>query len=514
MAPTIWWLVVVPLAALSCGRIRATYFWTAAIVVTVVFFYATPVPSPVVQSYVEHELEYRAVIMAGLFIVLIVFMSYVEASRSSAFQRISESSDVLRDAAEELKQSNLNLEEARDEAIEQTELKSRLMANISHELRTPLTSVLASIDLLSLTELNSKQKELVDGLSNSGHHFIYIINDVLDFSKLEANQMRLEPEVFNLKEFFEEVIELYKIEAERKKIGLSLRLDPSMPECVDADAKRFRQIVTNLLSNAIKFTESGEVTIEATSQEWNLDKVTQLRISVADTGVGIPKEAQEHLFTAFYQVDSSLNRLEGGSGLGLAICADLAKLMGGSCSVSSEVGSGATFVCELPVMMKTAEVDAANSELPSSTSGYGEAESVVSVPHHSHHKILVVEDEELNLKLLLGVLENLGYSADAACNGQEAVEAATSNSYDVIFMDCRMPVLDGIEATRIIRANELKSGEAASKIVALTGDAQENVRESCIQAGMDLLVSKPYRLADIRNVLAILTTETTQGFSD
>ena len=500
-SPTLGWLILVPLFSLAYGQRIAAYIWTLVIVATVTYFYLEPAHSFVMEGYIRYEMEYRGEIMAGLFVVLTVFLSFVERSREIAIKALIETSKGLRETPSALKQSNLELQSTRDTAIEQTNLKSRLMANISHELRTPLTGVLASIDLLLLSELTDAQSELVGSMESSSQHFIEIINDVLDFSKLEAGRMTLDVSTSSIQSLVNDASDLYRIMAEQKGLKLTVRICEDSPSHIQIDVKRVRQIMGNQISNAIKFTNTGEINIELMFSNWKCGEETLMRLSVADTGSGVPSESQEHVFSAFYQVDSSLSRPADGTGLGLAICSELAKLIGGAIRLYSEPEFGSIFVCELPVMVGEREVshsvEETNTDLIPWLSNITEA----TAQNVEKDRMLVVDDEPMNRRLLQDILRKLGYDSDQAANGEEAVEAVKSQSYQLIFMDCRMPVIDGIEATRLIREDEFRAAIPAHHIFALTGDAQENIRLQCLEAGVNSVMSKPFRFVDIRNVM-------------
>jgi len=318
-----------------------------------------------------------------------------------------------------------------------------------------------------------------------------IINDILDFSKIEADKMELENQPFDLHECVEGTLDLLMTEATEKGLRLTSRIDEQVPAVIIGDMTRLRQILINLIGNAIKFTQKGEVVVSA-----NARKDDQLHFSVRDTGIGIPPDRMDRLFQSFSQVDASITRRYGGTGLGLAISKRLCELMGGTMWVESEVGVGSTFHFTIqaetapgvaPVYPQKAPQAAAQ---PQFDSKMGER-----LPLH----ILLAEDNAVNQKLALHLLERMGYRADVAANGLEVLEALQRQPYDVILMDVQMPEMDGLEATRYIR-RELEM-DAPLRIIAMTAGATKEDREECLAAGMDDYISKPIRVEELVDAL-------------
>ncbi len=381
-------------------------------------------------------------------------------------------------------------EHAQYEAEQANKAKSLFLANMSHEIRTPLNGIIGSATLLEKTDLNKEQQGHVDTLLFSGKNLITIVNDILDFSKIESGKVLLEEVNINIRACINQVLNPLQQQASNKKVTLTCEINDSVPEFIFSDITRLNQVITNLVINAIKFSENGEVRVTV-----NLQADTQppmLAFNVKDTGIGIKKDHIDKLFSAFTQADESTTRKYGGTGLGLTICNKLVSIMGGEISVDSEVGVGSTFSFTIPFKVGT-------SENVSKQSNSNQAQLTVNPEKLDELKILIVEDNPINQNIAVNILSHLGFNSDVADNGQQAVDTLKENTYDIIFMDMQMPVMDGVEATKHI----IKNVEPAHRpiIIALTANVLSDDINLCIDAGMSDVITKPIELNKMINML-------------
>ena len=367
----------------------------------------------------------------------------------------------------------------------QTLLKSQFLANMSHEIRTPINGVIATAALLLSTRLDEEQREYASTIGDSAGALLTIINDILDFSKIEAGKFSLSPEAFDLRRKVRETVDIVRAEARRKNLRLELQVEESLPRLVKADMGRLRQILLNLLSNAIKFTEEGAVTVRIA----RLSGDGPMRFTVSDTGIGMTPEGCSRLFQPFTQLESSNSRPYSGTGLGLSISKRLVTLMGGEIGVDSELGRGSLFWFTLPVEEATGE---APEPAPVNV------EELLHGREKGGAPILVAEDNSVNQRVLVRLLAKMGYSSEAVSDGQQAVDSVLNRQYRLVLMDCQMPVMDGLDATRQIRAREVGR---RTPIVAITAGALHSDEANCLEAGMDGFVVKPIQLAQLAAVL-------------
>jgi PAS domain S-box-containing protein len=421
----------------------------------------------------------------------------------------------LKDNAQELEQKNEDLEKALTAAREATRMKSRFLANMSHEIRTPMNGVLGMTDFLLGTGLSAEQQEYAESIKRSADSLLALINDILDLSRIEAGKLRLDNVAFSLESTIAETTSIFALQCRAKGLEFRSTIAPDLPQAVVGDPGRLRQVLTNLLANAVKFTEQGTVGLRA-EVVGQMGDTIRLKFTVHDSGIGIPKEEQGRLFDTFTQVDESNTRKYGGTGLGLAISKQLVELLGGEIGLESEPGKGSKFwftatfgksakpVAKAPVRQTpTPRVTAAKSQ--TGTAQRTEAtQPAVPTPTQSSAmvasmRILLAEDNEINQRITLRLLQKLGLAADAVVNGREAVEALERRNYDLVLMDCQMPDMDGFEATAVIRSREGASRHQT--ICALTANAMDGDRERCLAAGMDDYISKPVGLEKLREAL-------------
>lgn len=387
---------------------------------------------------------------------------------------------------------------AAQQAAEQaSEAKSRFLATMSHEVRTPLNGVLGLAELLESTPLDDQQRRHLGLLRLSGDNLRTIVDDILDFSRIEAGGMQILEKPFEPRRLVENAVALWRARA--FKSGIKLRLDPpvDLPQQVRGDALRVRQVLDNLISNAIKFTPRGSVTVRLEAEvekSEDTDVQERIRFSISDSGVGIPADAIGRVFDRFTQVDDSPSRRFGGTGLGLAICRRLVELMGGTLDAESTPGVGSTFRFSLPLKV----VEAVHPE----TARNAAASAMPDVHDPSGCRVLVVEDNAINRAVCGAMLDQLGIEYDEACDGIEALDSCAAQGYDAILMDCQMPRMDGYEATRELR----RQGAAGRNgrpvpIIALTANAFAEDRQKTRDSGMDDFLAKPISLQQLGSAL-------------
>ena len=394
----------------------------------------------------------------------------------------------------ELKTTNIELKSAKDQAEAANEAKSDFLANMSHELRTPMNGILGMAEIVLQSELQDKQRECIETIFNSGRALLKILNDILDLSKIEAEKFVIEELNFSLREMIRQIINLFSVTAESKGLVLRAEIDEDVFDSLKGDPNRLNQILSNLLGNALKFSREGEVCLSISKIEES-DASLLLRFEIRDEGIGIPEDSIGKIFQAFTQADSSSTRRYGGTGLGLPIVKNLVELMNGKLGVESKVGVGSVFWVILPFTKQEAlQV--------SDLSIYSPPERQEFPSEMKDRKLLVVEDDLVNQAIMTGMLEKLGYKVDITANGIEALNNLKQKSYDLIFMDCLMPQMDGFETTRIIR--ELESKQESINpvpIVAITAKAMKDDRQKCLDVGMNEFITKPILMNDLKEAL-------------
>lgn len=414
---------------------------------------------------------FRAQMIALLFMVAIAGAAFILALNLLRQLRL------VRRTREDLSKAAKEFEHAYEAAEAGNKAKSAFLATIGHEIRTPLNAIIGMSELLSLRRLSSEESSYVRTISSSGRALLEIINEILDFAKNEHGSAQVEEIDFRLDTLIREAVSVVSGQARAKNDTLTVHIEPSLRGAsIKSDPTHLKRVLLNLLSNAVKFTENGQISVFANAETLTENRLV-LRMEVADTGIGIPEEAHEGLFTAFHQVDSSIGRRFGGTGLGLAICKQLVEALGGTISVSSFPGRGTTFRLKIPVIYEAPpdilpdEEPAAQRLLPA------------SLPKL---QVLVVEDNAINQRVAAKFLEQLGQEVTIAADGQAAVELVSDRHFDLVLMDLQMPGMDGISATRAIRGKN-----AGLPVVAMTANASDGHRKECFEAGMNGFECKP-----------------------
>ena len=443
-----------------------------------------------IPFFVLIGIYYNYSISKGIKAIAKTFTKLVDGNFSHNIPGLNRKDEIgqLAVAANAFKDVSKKVKEAQIDAEELTRVKSEFLANMSHEIRTPMNGILGMISLLNDTQLSKQQKGMLKTISSSGDSLMTILNDILDLSKADSGKIQLENKSFSLAECVKDISFMFTNMATEKDISFHCYFNPEFfPKYIIGDITRLKQILINLLSNAVKFTDHGSVTFKLHCTKI-ADTQYNINFIITDSGIGISDEAKQVLFKAFSQADTSITRKFGGTGLGLVISSKLANLFGSKITIDSSPGKGSTF--KFDVNFFEGEKIADHSQ------------SVETAITKKDYNILLVEDNLVNTQIATMMLKKLGYDCDVAENGQIAVDLVTNNIYDLIFMDMQMPVMDGIQATKLIRQDP--QGKVVS-IIAMTANVMQDDRDKCFEAGMDDFITKPVSLDVIGNVITNLT---------
>jgi signal transduction histidine kinase/ActR/RegA family two-component response regulator len=408
-----------------------------------------------------------------------------------------QSKAAVQRSLKDLQQKTADLEAAKEAAEAGLAAKDRFLATMSHEIRTPMNGVIGCIELLSSSHLADGDKSLVKTLKGSAESLMVLLNDVLDFAKLEDGQAAIESRPLDIDHLVDSVCAPERARCSLRNVSIRCEVDPSFPSGLLGDPHRLRQVLSNLVGNAVKFTESGSVAVRVSPS----DDRQQITFEVSDTGIGMKPEVLDSIFSAFTQADESTARRFGGTGLGLAISSSLVSAMGGQLEVASEEGEGSRFYFSIPMQLQVS----VDTPLPSQVA----SEGVTSCRLFPGTRVLLVDDNPVNRVVGSKLLQRLGCQVELATNGRDAARMALDEEWDVVLMDCSMPEVDGFETTGLIRSAGTHRGQV--HIVALTALSMAGDRERCLETGMDDYLTKPLRLDQLTALLTRVRDKPSDG---